>query len=186
MFFEEVYNYNLQEKVKDAIVNNKNGFLYFSPQKTTIFVGYGQSIDKKLIENFDIEVFNLNNEGGVIVSDEGSLIIGSFFDNAKEFQELLASEICKLLISKGHKAQIIDNDIIVDDTYKVSSYSSRKFGNACFGAFQIPFTVDMDLIKLVCKKKMVKIPRGLAYYGIAFEDVFSIFTKTINIFLKSY
>ena len=184
MFVEEVYNYNLKENVTNAIINNKKCFLYFVPQKTTVFVGYGHSIDEKQIKDLDIEVFNLNNEGGVIVSNKGSLIIGSFFDNAREFQEQLAIEICRLLMSKGYKAQIVDNDIIVDDTYKVASFSSRRFGRACFGAFQISFTQNMDLIKLLCKKRMVKIPRGLGEYGIEFDDVMLIFNKTKNNFAK--
>lgn len=186
MFVEEVFNYNVKDKVIDTIANNKNGFLYFVPPKTAIFVGYQNFIDEIKLKGSDIDVFRLGNKGGVIVSNKGSLIIGSFFDNAIAFQKELSFEICKLLQSKGYKACVFENDIIVDDTYKVASYSSRRFGKSCFGAFQISFTVDLELIKSICVKKMVKIPRGLNDFGVTFDEVFAIFNKTKNNFLKLY
>lgn len=186
MFVEEVFAYNIKDKVTDAIVNNKRGFLYFIPQKTSVFVGYGNTINQKQSQNYEIEVFDLNNEGGVIVSDKGSLIIGSFFENTLDFQKELSIEICKLLHSKGYNPSVINNDILVDGKYKVASYSSRRFGEAYFGAFQISFSVNMDLIKALCTKKMVKIPKGINDFGVTFDEVFKIFNKTKNNFTKLY
>lgn len=183
MYIEEVFDYNLIPKVQEAIQKNVPCCLYFSPTKTTAFVGYKQHINVNQAQQYDIDIFNLNNEGGVIISDKGSLIIGAFFDEANDFQSFLASKICQKIMDKGYKAIIDGNDIIVDEEFKVASFSSRRFGKKLFGSFQISFTVNMDLIQSLCTKTMKKIPRGLNHYGISFDEIFYIFKDTINYFL---
>jgi hypothetical protein len=83
-------------------------------------------------------------------------------------------------MAKGYKAEIIGNDIIVEDEFKVASFSSRRFGKTLFGSFQISFTVNMDLIKSLCTKPMKKIPKGLNDYNIYFEEIYRVFINTLN------
>ena len=182
MYIEEVFDFNLVQKVTDAIRDNKRCCLYYLPKQTTAFVGYNNNIDAEKAQQYDVKVFRLNNEGGVIISDKGSLIIGAFFDEANEFQQTLAFNICQKIMAKGYKAEIIGNDIIVEDEFKVASFSSRRFGKTLFGSFQISFTVSMELIKSLCTKPMRKVPRGLNYYNIYLDEIFYIFINTLNNF----
>ena len=182
MYIEEVFDFNLVERVTDTIKSNKRCCLYYSPTQTTAFVGYKNNIDAEQAQQYDVKVLKLNNEGGVIISDKGSLIIGAFFDEANDFQQTLAYNICRKIIEKGYKAEISGNDIIVEDEFKVASFSSRRFGKTLFGSFQISFTVNIELIKSLCTKPMRKIPRGLNYYNIYFDEIFLIFLNTLNNF----
>lgn len=182
MYIEEVFDFNLVERVTDTIKSNKRCCLYYSPNQTTAFVGFRNFVDKDKTQEYGVKVVELNNEGGVIISDKGSLIIGAFFDEANDFQKTLAIRICEKIIKNGYKAEIIGNDIIVEDEFKVASFSSRRFGKTLFGSFQISFTVNMELIKALCTKPMRKIPRGLNYYNIYFDEILLIFLNTLNNF----
>lgn len=182
MIATQVYEYNIEQEIYNYIKNQREGILYFIPYSNVAFVGRSHKIDKTLASENDIRVLELQNEGGIIIQKPFSLAIGHFskkLDNT--FNKDFAKHIIDFLKVKGITAKIESNDILVEDIYKVGSFSSRRYGNIIFSAFQLPYEVDLDLIKQLCDKPMSKIPKGLKELGVSDYEILSEF----NIFIKS-
>lgn len=79
------------------------------------------------------------------------------------------------LKNKGINAQQIDNDILIDNLYKVCGTTHCFVDNFYLSAVHISISVNLDNIKKICTKPMVKIPKGLADYGITGDEVKKLF-----------
>lgn len=180
---EQLYEYNIQEKLLTAIKNQQEGLYYLIPSKTVAFVGYGNTINTETARKANVLEINVNNEGGVIVSEPNSLAIGFLSKNTQnKANEDFAIAFQKWLKVKGINIVIQENDLLVDGIYKVASFSSRRFGDILFSAFHISYNVDINIIKLLCKKPMKKIPKGLIEYGVSHIEIRNFFLTNKNIF----
>ena len=182
MIATQVYEYNIEQEIYNYIRNQREGILYFIPYSNVAFVGRNHKIDGKLASENNIRVLELQNEGGIIIQKPFSLAIGHFSkDLNNTFNRDFAERIVAFLKSKGITAKVQDNDILVDDIYKVGSFSSRRYGNIIFSAFQLPYEIDLDLIKQLCDKPMTKIPKGLKELGVSDYDILKEFNNFINL-----
>ena len=74
------------------------------------------------------------------------------------------------LLSRGLNAIRSGNDVLVDG-YKVGSYMSQNINGVVYTATHISIGMDLDLIKAICVKPMVKTPKGLKDYGFTQEEI---------------
>lgn len=70
--------------------------------------------------------------------------------------------------------------LLQGNTYKCGSYSSRRYGDILYSAFHVSINCNLELIKNICNKPMVKIPKGLNDFAITQEDVIG-FLNSLNI-----
>ena len=111
-----------------------------------------------------------NHNGGPIVGFPCSVCLVAFYHDGD--RPTWRDDLYKFLIERGLNAKKTSNDITVDG-FKVSGYSSQYIGRSDFvyATFFVAFNDDLDDINTVCKKKIVKIPKGLDEYGITRDEV---------------
>jgi lipoate-protein ligase A len=86
---------------------------------------------------------------------------------------MLLQKIVELAVLKGYNAVIEKNDLLIEG-YKTASYSYRPVLGGTYVAMHLSMSVNIDLIKNVCKKPMVKVPKGLNDFDIVEEDILKI------------
>ena len=174
----QIFESNIVKIIGAHIKHQEEGLFYFVADRTTAFPGFGNAIDKELCENLNIGVITLPNEGGIIVSSKGSISVGYFTKNLQStFNEILTERIVEELLAKGLDIILDGNDILVDDNYKIASSGTRRFKDILFCTFHISYDVDLDAIRQICTKPMVKTPKGFKDYGFSEEDLLNIFLK---------
>lgn len=165
---EQIYENNIVEKILNSILNKQEGLFYFVADETIAFPGYGNPINKDICDANNIKVISLPNEGGIIVSGPGSISIGHFSkDLGNTFNKDLTNCLISWLQDLNLNVTLYGNDILIDNTYKVASSGTRNFDGILFSTFHISYSVDIDLIKQICTKPMIKIPKGLEEFGIS-------------------
>lgn len=116
-----------------------------------------------------VSVYHTGHNGGTIVGFPGSITLFAFTNraNAPRWREQLAA----YLQSRGLNAAVVDNDVLVDG-FKVAGFMSKWVNREIqyFGC-HISIHVDLDVIQRICRKPMVKIPKGLGDYGVTREMV---------------
>lgn len=103
-------------------------------------------------------------EGNVMISIKRKPI------NGKVLSGIFVDAFCDFLRSKGLTVEANNNDILVNGFKVASGVEGGHKGYRYFG-YQISLNQDLELIKKVCKKEMVKIPKGLSDFGVTTDDV---------------
>jgi hypothetical protein len=179
----QLYEHNIDNALTSAIKAQKEGLYYFIPTRTVAFAGYNNSIETAFCKENGIQIIDVKNEGGVIVSGANSLAIGYLSKKiGNTANQDFAMVLIEWLSKKGLNVSTQGNDILIDGKYKVASYSSRRFGDIIFSAFHISFNVNLQLIERLCKKPMNKIPKGLDEFNISYRDIYSLFLANIDKF----
>ena len=172
---------NVSKEIKAIIQNQKECIVWGIPDKNYVFSGRNTNYNKLYCEENGIEILEFPNEGGVIVISNGDFDIGHFsFDLNNSFNLGLAKKVEDYLLNKKINAKFIGNDLIVDNKYKCASFSSRKFNNILYSAFHFSLSCNLELIKNICTKPMVKIPNGLTSFGISLEEIKTLFEEFIK------
>ena len=111
-----------------------------------------------------------NHRGGAIVGFPDSVCLVAFYHDGNK--PTWREDLTQFLISKGLNAKKTRNDITVDG-FKVSGYSAQYIGKEglVYATFFVAFNVNLEDINAVCKKKIVKVPKGLDEYGISRQEV---------------
>lgn len=182
MYLKKESPENTKEIITNCIREQTEDCLYLLYEDTYVVPGNGIQPNLEYISENDVKLFEMPNEGGTIVVSKGDIGFGSvFYENkTNEFLDYCAEKLKEYLISKNLDVKVENNDILVDNTFKVGSFSSRRYGNVIFGVFQISINVNLELIKHVCNKEMVKVPRGLSEYGITTEEIKNWLLKTVS------
>lgn len=128
------------------------------------------------IEN-NIPIFKVGRTGGTIVSNTGDFdfvfVMNSSAKQWKKHKPILLEQIANLAREKGHFATIEKNDLLING-YKTASFSYREVPGGVYVAMHISMSVDIALIMSICKKQMVKVPKGLNDFDIYEEDILKI------------
>lgn len=111
---------------------------------------------------------NTYHAGGTILVFEDGITLFQFDNTRPSWCE----DLVFYLKNKGLNAWCENNDIMVDG-YKVAGYMECGIGagKVLFYGIHISLNVDLSLIIQVCKKPMLKIPRGLSTWGITRQEV---------------
>lgn len=142
-------------------------------------VSYGkqQDVNFEYCQQHNIPMYDLKRDGGCIVHGKDNIAWAEIKPNsAKDFYYTnldFLSHFTDFLKEKGLNAIQEDNDILIDG-YKVASGCNINLPpdyKRTFSAVQISWKCDIDLIRNICLKPMVKIPKGLDEYNITQEDI---------------
>lgn len=172
---------NVVEEIHSILNKQKECFVWGIPDKNYVFSGRNENFNKKYCIENNIGILSFPNEGGVLVINKGDVELGHFSkDVHNKFNENFATKLTQYLQEKNINASMEGNDILIDNMYKCVGYSSRRFGEILYSAFHISINVNLELIKNICTKPMIKIPKGLSYYGVTTEEVLKLL-KTMEL-----
>lgn len=108
---------------------------------------------------------------GCIVGVKGNIFLGVKRKiKPIPFSIKFVRELCRYFHKKGLKVRTNGNDVLIDN-FKVASGCLVPVKGYYYMGFQISINQDLELIKKVCNKPMVKIPKGLGEYGITTEEM---------------
>ncbi len=142
--------------------------------KVTVAVGSIKSFNEEAVCDERFNLVETPHAGGVLLWFKDTIVLSKFGGVAPDWTSRLVS-FCK---RKGLNVSVIGNDVLVDG-YKVSGFMSTRVANTGFEhhSIYVSISMDVDAIKRVSTKPMVKPPRGLADYGLSREEVLAALMK---------
>lgn len=164
------------EILKENLTDGQERFAFIIIDRTEVGYGFENDADLDYCEKHNIPCHNHKRNGGAIVYSAGNIAIGFVYSNRKRGGFVLSpimSDLSRYLSKKGLTITMDRNDILVDG-YKVASASGYNFGEKyhwTYEGIQISINQDLEAIKNICKKPMVKIPKALSEYGITTEEI---------------
>lgn len=174
MQIEELFINNYKEVISNAIKNRQDTALYAILPKNIVYRGKGE-INEEYCKQNNFEIYNSVDFGGGIVGFQGDIVIVVLKHEGWNVGEQFISILNEYLHNQGINSTIEGNDIMIDGIYKTSSHSSTNVGNNCiYTGIQITFNADPEIIKHICLKDSVKIPRGLNYYQIDKQEILNL------------
>lgn len=150
------------------LLKNKNEKVLVLSNKTYILNGLYPSCNYDYCKERNLEILETQHFGGTIVNGSGDICIGLYNDfDSLDIQVgwVFMRKIISFLKSKSLDIVEDENDVMING-YKTVSWMSTKINDCMYTAIHIPFNLDMGLIKNVCTKEMVKVPKGLDEFGI--------------------
>lgn len=133
-------------------------------------------VDEELCGTLGYDIVESYNNAGTIISNEGDVLIGHFAQPDNGWYDRFIAYFVDWLKGKGLNAEYKDNDILVDG-YKVCGMCVTRYGRIDYTGGIISVNVNLDHIKTICKKPMVKVPKGLSEYGITSAEVEKMFLE---------
>ena len=161
---------NLLNEGYKVLINRKKCMIYSEADLPFICAPRKGVVDEQLCYDLGYRVYEMLHGGGVIVVEPGDIDIAHFGDNDNTFRHEFATDFAKWLRSNGLNPIYEDNDILVDG-YKVCGIGMRRHGDIDYTTIHIGINTNLEHIKLICKKPMNKVPKGLSEYGITTEEV---------------
>ena len=147
---------------------------YVVVERPVAIVHRKTQVDEAVCENLGYEIIESYNNAGTIVSNEGDVLIGHFAQLNNGWHDRFIAYFIGWLRAKGLNAEYVSNDILVDG-YKVCGMCVTRYGRIDYTGGIISVNVNLDHIKAICRKPMVKVPKGLSEYGITSEEVEAMF-----------
>lgn len=131
-------------------------------------------VDEGVCKALGYEIVEAYNDAGVIVSNEGDVLVGHFAQHENGWYDHFNVYFLNWLKSKGLNAAFAGNDIVVDG-FKVCGMCITRYGRIDYTGGIISVNTNLDHIKAICRKPMNKVPKGLSEYGITTEEVEAMF-----------
>ena len=175
-----IHEDTIQQEFENITQNRLEYVLGFVSTHTMVAFGNDKGLDVQYMIDNNIPYWYTNNFGATIIKSAGDFGVAvTKVDGWKDGEQYI-NLVKDYLISKGINASLNGNDLMVDEIYKVGSYGSVNLGDRyIYTAFHFSMNVDLDLIKRICTKPMVKIPKGLSEYGITYQEIEKIFDENI-------
>ena len=133
-------------------------------------------VDEEICDTLGYEIVETYNNASTVVHKKGDILFGHFAQPENGWYNRFIDYFVNWLKSKGLNAEFTDNDILVDG-YKVCGMAITRYGRIDYTAGFIDIDTNLDHIKAICKKPMVKVPKGLGEYGITTEEVEQMFLE---------
>ena len=133
-----------------------------------------KQVDESVCNGLGYDVYEAFNNGGTILAQPGDVVIGHFYETDNGWCDKFVAYFVDWLKGKGLNAEATKNDVLVDG-YKVCGMCVTRYGRIDYTGGIISMNVNLDHIRALCKKPMVKVPRGLYDYGITTEEVEEMF-----------
>lgn len=173
MLIKKVDKTGLLNGVVQALSQQKEDSYYCIYDKNYVYKGDFECPDEAYLQEHNLEICEIPTIGGIIIVSAGDIGFGltTFnLDKTNSFLEKAKENLIALIESHGYKCTLDGNDILINN-FKVASYCSLIRDQVFFGVFQCSVNVNLELIKNICTKPMVKIPKGLSEFGITTEEV---------------
>lgn len=158
------YLYELPNLLKD-----KNDTIIVTNKETCVLVG-DNDCNLEFCQSTNLPIYETH-QGGTIVNFKGDVCVGNYQDTFNDYGKEFMIKYANWLKTKGLNVLFIGNDVIVDENLKVGSYMSTFINGCLYTAIHLSFGMDLDLIRLICKKKMEKTPTGISEFGITEEEL---------------
>lgn len=168
---------NYKKTFKEILSSKEDVFWYGICKKPIVILGtYDKGNKEEAIRlGYDYGE-NTYTRSGTFLLNKGDIQIGIMrYDwntyEMKKFQ----NNFIEFLISKGLNAKVAGNDIMVNNE-KIAGTSHQVYDNRKIFLFEISmFEPNLEHIKAVCNKPMLKIPAGLTKYGINSNEIIDLF-----------
>ena len=133
----------------------------------------GDDCNVEYCEENNIPCYKSRDDGGCIVNFAGTINIADFRPSREGWVfPVFLNDFTEYLKSKGLNAEYDGNDVLIDG-YKVASgfgYNLPPNYQRQYTGLGFFFNQDVELIRHICLKPMVKEPKGLEEYGITTEE----------------
>lgn len=179
MDITKVKNQDAVKTIKDFISNKKYGFAYCVHDEKSVFIAESEAVDRELCNNLGYNVLETMHTGGVVVVSEGDISIIHFGLIGNSVMHDFAMFLVEKYREKGLNATFDGNDVLIDG-YKISGLSATPYDHIQYSTIHIGINTNLDDIKAICTKPMVKVPKGLIDYGITVDEVEQILLEFIN------
>lgn len=131
-------------------------------------------------DNYDYNKINTGHSGGCYIAFDGDYMVVYFFKEESEIKNFINNVILKFVdklkeLLPDENIEFTGNDILINGK-KISGASSSDYA-----VFFIGYNPDLNVIREVCNKEMLKTPGGLKEY-LSNEQVERILEDIINEF----
>lgn len=147
------------------LLKETNKTCIVSSQDTCILCGVDE-----FKNDYNLKTYNTHNFGGIIINFKEDICVGHYETFGWNYGDNFLNAFKDYLISKKLNATREGNDILVDG-YKVASYMSQNINSCIYTAIHISIGMELDMIKNICLKPMVKTPKGLKDYGFTQQEI---------------
>lgn len=161
-------------EVTRHIQNGLHKTAYVIVDSPVVIVHRKTQVDEKICNNLGYKVIESYNNAGTIVSNAGDVLIGHLYHPNNGWYGRFIAYFIDWLKSKGLNAEYTSNDILVDG-HKVCGMCVTRYGSIDYTGGIISMNVNLNHIKQICRKPMVKVPKGLSEYGITTNEVEKMF-----------
>ena len=115
-------------------------------------------------------MFATHHSGGTIIVFPGDLSLYASSRERNKLGKRITERVRQYLLDAGINAVIDGNDVMADGK-KVCSYGSSVVNGLLETVVHVSINSDVELIRKICSKEMIKMPGALSDYGIAAQDV---------------
>lgn len=147
---------------------------YCVHEQTEVNTGMQDDCDMQYCKEHNIPVYLMERSGGTIVCSKGNIGISVITPVKWGWQTTaFLNAFTEYLKSKNLNVEYNNNDILVDG-FKVASSAEIRVGDNLknvYSTYQISINQDIEAIEHICKKEMIKIPKGLKDYGIITSQI---------------
>lgn len=172
------YFYNNIQNIFNASVPK---IYYVVHSQTEINTGNENDCNLQYCIDNKIPVYKMNRDGGTIVCSKGNIGVTSILPIKYGWQcPKFIQSFTSWLKSFNLNISTDKNDILIDG-YKVASCVEKRVGDNLkniYSTFQFNIYQDIEVIRQVCQKEVVKIPKALNDYGFTTDDILT--------FVKNY
>lgn len=167
------------QAIYQSLIDNndqKNHYFGIITSLIAIHESREMNYNQQYCEEHNIKILHNNRYGETIVAFSGDIDF-FFIQNENKIPKEINCLLQYLRFNKKLVANIdesmmlIGRDILIDDTYKVATFTNTEYNGVVFTAGHISMSVDLDEIKNICLKPMKKIPKGLTEYGITQQEI---------------
>lgn len=161
-------------EVKKHIEGGIHKIGYVVIESPVAIVHRAYQVNEHICKEYGYTIAESYNNGGTILANKGDIIFSHLDTPDNGWLTRFADYFVDWLKFKGLNAEYADNDILVDG-YKVCGLCITRYGRIDFSSAFIGINTNLDHIKAICRKPMVKVPKGLSEYGITTEEVEQMF-----------
>ena len=171
----EIYKANnLTEAVelsKECLSGHEGVIIYVS-EGPSVLTGAFNTLDRDACKRFGLQIGEAPYHGGTIVNMPGDLSLCiTTWGNSEIAREIVDATV-EWLEGLGVKVSRNNNDVLADEKKVISWARTMTISGWCQSV--VHFSVgkmNLDLVKEICTKRMVKIPGSLSDYGITADDI---------------
>lgn len=172
MIYKAVNNQSAVAAAKNLMERQSDGLVLLFSSELAVVYGYPQYIDVNACIRSGAFLYHAWHLGGAIVCFPGDLSIMELKNGGSNFGRESISAVRDMLASRRINALIDGNDLMVDGR-KCGSWARTSDRGYTQTVVHFSVNSDVQTIRELCMKPMVKIPGALSDYGITAEDIWT-------------
>lgn len=163
-------------QIDDFCSREKDEFKITVLGRNEVWYGDERTCDTKYCEEHGIPYSHGKLFGGTgcIVGVKGNVIldIKKKINGGEALGDRFSKALCNYFKSRGLESVRCDNNDVLVDDFKVASGAETTLPTGYqYMGFQISIHQDLETIKKVCLKPMIKVPKALSEYGVTTEEI---------------